>query len=172
MNGRFPFSSKFRKFQLEQGILVLRDRNIWDHGRDPLLPVCSFRSVRPKCPSPFDNIAVPSTPFLFPAHKLKRTMAWVDRVCATWNVPFHWARGISEISNRTFCWLESAQRFRHKESSKNQITGIKRRKKMIEKQDEQAFRIEGNYWKIIFYKTWCIPNMISTSILVISLYIK
>ena len=22
------------------------------------------------------------------------------------NVPFHWARGISEISNRNFCWME------------------------------------------------------------------
>ena len=26
---------------------------------------------------------------------------------------FHWARGISEISNRNFCWMESAQHLSH-----------------------------------------------------------
>ena len=39
----------------------------------------------------------------------KRNARWLRSGPWSRNALFHWARGISEILNRTFCWLESAQ---------------------------------------------------------------
>ena len=148
MNGRFPFSPKFRKFQLEQGILVLCDRNIWDHGRGQLWAVRD----RPKCPSPFDNTAVPSTPFLFPAHKLKRTVASVDRVC----VQLGMYRSTGHVEFPKFLTgLFVDEKAPNDSVTKNLVkTRLPRSReaKKIKQQDKQAFRIDGNYWKVIFYK--------------------
>ena len=55
-------------------------------------------------PFPFDKIVVPSATLLYPAYKNNNeTRSGLDWVCATGNVPFHWARAISEISNRNIC---------------------------------------------------------------------
>ena len=35
---------------------------------------------------------------------------WLGSGLCNRNVPFHWTRRISEISNRNFCWMESATR--------------------------------------------------------------
>ena len=65
-------------------------------------PLCPVWSVRPKCPFPFDKIVVPSTALLYPAYKNNnQTRGGLGQVCAT-GIPFHWAREISEISDRNF----------------------------------------------------------------------
>ena len=77
----------------------------------PLWPVWSFRSVGPKCPFPFDKIVVfLRIALLYPTYKNNnQTRGGLRRVCrCNRNVPFHWAGEISEISNRNFCWMESA----------------------------------------------------------------
>ena len=71
----------------------------------PLWLVWSFWSVRPKCPSPFDKIVVPSTALLYPAYK-NNNMLWLGLGLCNQNVLFHWACGINEISNWNFCWME------------------------------------------------------------------
>ena len=56
----------------------------------------------------FDIIVVPSATLLYPAYKCnnKHTVAWVSSVQP--ECMFHWARGISEISDWNFCRMESA----------------------------------------------------------------
>ena len=39
--------------------------------------------------------------------RLLSQVRWLGSGLYNRNVPFHWARGISEISNRNFCWMES-----------------------------------------------------------------
>ena len=51
----------------------------------------------------FDR-SVPSIALLYPAYENNnQTRGGLGRVCETRNVSFHWARDISEISNRNFC---------------------------------------------------------------------
>ena len=51
---------------------------------------------------PFDKIVVPSTALLYLAYRNNnQTRGGLGQVCAT-GIPFHWAREISEISNRNF----------------------------------------------------------------------
>ena len=61
----------------ERTISVWSDRNI---RGCPLWPVWSFRSVRPKCPFPFDKIVVPSTALL---KNNNQTRGGLGPVCAT-----------------------------------------------------------------------------------------
>ena len=50
----------------------------------PLWPVCSFLSVGPKCPFPFDKIVVHSAALLHPAYKNNnQTRGGLGRVCPT-----------------------------------------------------------------------------------------
>ena len=77
--GRFPFNLKFQKIwlvqQMEWTISVWSDRNMHDQF---------WRSVRPKCPFPFDKIVVPSTTLLYPAYKNNNQMhGGLGWVCAT-----------------------------------------------------------------------------------------
>ena len=71
-------------------------------GDGPLWLVWSFRSVGQKCPFPFDKIVVPSTALLYPAYKNNNQTGSLRKQP-------HWARGISNISDGNFCWMESAQ---------------------------------------------------------------
>ena len=74
----------------------------------PLWPVHSFRSVGPKCPFLFDKIVVPSTALLHPAYKNNTQMCCgLGSGQCIWNLPFHWACGVSKISNWNFYWTES-----------------------------------------------------------------
>ena len=60
----------------------------------------------PLCPYPFDKIVAPSAAL---PQITKPAMAWVWYVqpdCTF--VPFHWARGISEVLDRNFSWKEGA----------------------------------------------------------------
>ena len=58
-------------------------------------------SIQPKIPGNFGNF-VPSTALLYPAYRNNnQTRGGLGQVCAT-GIPFHWAREISEISNRNF----------------------------------------------------------------------
>ena len=66
--------------------------------RGPLWPVRLSRSVGPKCPLPFYLTKLLSPVPLF-------CILLGSGLCNR-NVPLHWARGISEISNRNFCWME------------------------------------------------------------------
>ena len=38
----------------------------------------------------------------------KQNTRWLGSGLCNRNVPFHWAREVPEISNRNFCWMESA----------------------------------------------------------------
>ena len=99
IHGHFPIDPKFRKFRLvhpmERTALVCSDRNLKVHG--PLWPVGT------KCSFPFDQTVVPRTALLYPAYKKNnQTRGGLGRVRATGvTVPFHWARGISEIEFQT-----------------------------------------------------------------------
>ena len=100
--GGFPFNPKFRTFWFgSTGIFGTSFEG------EPLWPFWSFRSVGPKSLFPFDKIVVPCTALLHPAYTSNnQTRGGLGRVFNR-NVPFHWARGISEIWNRIFCWMES-----------------------------------------------------------------
>ena len=80
---------------MERTALVCSDRNLKVHG--PLWPVGT------KCSFPFDQTVVPRTALLYPAYKnSNQTRGGLGRVRATGvTVPFHWARGISEIEFQT-----------------------------------------------------------------------
>ena len=68
-------------------------------------------SVGPKCPFPFDKSVVPSIALLYPACKNNNeTKRWLGSGLCNQNVLFHWARGISEISNRNFKMLLNGKR--------------------------------------------------------------
>ena len=73
----------------------------------PPLPLISGSAWTPHPVPPYLKVCIhpplPSTALLYPAYKKKQTLGLRNR-----NVPFHWARKISEISNRNFCWMESA----------------------------------------------------------------
>ena len=86
---RFPFSPKFWKFWLE----IKWNGPFW------FGPSRSF-GITLK--------VVPSAALLYPAYKCNnnRTVAWVSSVQP--ECMFHWACGISEISDWHFCWMESA----------------------------------------------------------------
>ena len=62
-------------------------------------------SVGPKCSFPSDKIVVHSASLfiLLTRTVTKRAVAWSGLCNGRINVPFHWARGNSEISNRNFC---------------------------------------------------------------------
>ena len=78
---------------------------------DPLWPVWSFRSVgRSDRNVPFHLtkllFPLPLSCILLTRTRTKRAVTWVGSVQLECTI--HWARGISEISNRNFCWIESA----------------------------------------------------------------
>ena len=71
------------------GYLGRSDRNVSFHSAKLLSPVPLFRIL------------------------LTRTItkrAWLGSGLSNQNVPFHWTRGISEISKQNFCWMESSPR--------------------------------------------------------------
>lgn len=89
---RFALSPKFQTFRLEIEMMkhfVRSDQNIC-----LLWLVCSFWSVRLKCPFPLDKIVVPSTTILHSAYKNKPNLHWLWSGVCNWNVPLHWASGI------------------------------------------------------------------------------
>ena len=99
VKGRFPFSPKFRKFRLEikwNGPFRFGPTGIFGTSFEgaPLWPVLSFRSVRPKCPFPFDKLLSPVPLFwiLLTRTINKLAVVWVGCVqpectvrLGTWN---------------------------------------------------------------------------------------
>ena len=90
--------------QMEQTILVRSNQNIWDHLHRWSTLTGLVHLTKVLSPVLLFSILLTRT-------MTKLAMAWVSLVrsgLCNWNLQFQWAHGISEISNRNFCWVESA----------------------------------------------------------------
>ena len=104
-SGHFPFNPKVRNFrlvrQMERSISVWSDQNIQDQLRKwSTLTGLVFSVGRTEMSLSIWQNCFPQCRSFF---------VLLTRTITKWNLPFHWVRGISEISNRNFCWVESAR---------------------------------------------------------------
>ena len=106
------FNPKFRRFRLVYfGFVLPTGIFVTSFEGGPLWPAWSFRSYGRKCPFHLTNCCPQYRSFVSWLQERKPNTRWPGSGLCNLNVPFHWAREISDISNR---WMEGASKLHSK----------------------------------------------------------